>query len=160
MNEKIDASSSNWAGLVGMDSRVEDIVSLLSVGSDDVRLVGIWGMGGIGKTTIAKAVYNQIFAKCEGCCFLENVKEDYQRYGGTYLKEKLISQILGGARMFNAGFDFIKARLHSRKVYPRRKISRYIIYREGSTRYFMEKYRSDDISREIPKNRRYLVDFS
>ena len=36
----------------------------------------------------------------------------------------------------------------------------YIVYREGLTRYFMEKYWSGDILGEIPQNWRYLVDFS
>ncbi|CAL5347747.1 unnamed protein product [Camellia sinensis] len=41
---------------VGIDSRVEHINLLLSSGSDDVRMIGIYGLGVIGKTTIAKAV--------------------------------------------------------------------------------------------------------
>ncbi|XP_034199066.1 TMV resistance protein N-like [Prunus dulcis] len=39
---------------------------LLDLGENDVRMVGVWGTGGIGKTTIAKAVYNSIAHKFEG----------------------------------------------------------------------------------------------
>ena len=102
--------------LVGMDSSIKDMASLLRIGSDDVQIVGIWGMAGIGKTSIAEAVYERIYDKFEGCCFLRNVREDSQRYGLTYLKEKILSQILGGTQSFNSGINFIKARLHSRKV--------------------------------------------
>ncbi|XP_034681482.1 disease resistance protein RUN1-like isoform X2 [Vitis riparia] len=63
LTEQIDASSSNMDALVGMDSRVEDVVSLLCIGSDDVRMVGIWGMAGIGGTKIFDTRINSIKAR-------------------------------------------------------------------------------------------------
>lgn len=41
--------------LVGRESRVEIIESLLAAESKDVYILGIWGVGSIGKTTIARA---------------------------------------------------------------------------------------------------------
>ena len=73
-------------------------------------------MAGIGKTSISEAIYERICAKLEGCCFLGNVREDSQRHGLTYLKEELLSHILGGTKIFNSGINFIKARFHSEKV--------------------------------------------
>ncbi|RVW29914.1 TMV resistance protein N [Vitis vinifera] len=61
-----DASSCNMEALVGMDSHIQKMFSLLRIGSDDVRMVGIWGMAGIGKTTIAEAVYQKIRTQFEG----------------------------------------------------------------------------------------------
>ncbi|EOA15406.1 hypothetical protein CARUB_v10007066mg [Capsella rubella] len=43
--------------LVGMDQTVEDLVSQL-VGNDHTRVVSISGMGGIGKTTLARQVFH------------------------------------------------------------------------------------------------------
>ena len=40
----------------------------------DVRMVGIHDLRGIGKTTIAKTIYNKIVDNFEGSCFLENVR--------------------------------------------------------------------------------------
>jgi ATP-dependent Lon protease len=46
--------------LVGMDRLSRNIFDFLSTATDDVRIVGIHGMPGIGKTTIAKVVFNQL----------------------------------------------------------------------------------------------------
>ncbi|KAK9047869.1 hypothetical protein SSX86_033169, partial [Deinandra increscens subsp. villosa] len=39
--------------LIGMSHRLQDLESLLDIKSDDVCMVGIWGLGGSGKTTLA-----------------------------------------------------------------------------------------------------------
>ena len=45
--------------LFGIDSAVEEIYQQLSTDSNDVRAISICGMGGIGKTTTAKAFYKK-----------------------------------------------------------------------------------------------------
>ncbi|ESR55116.1 hypothetical protein CICLE_v10023334mg [Citrus x clementina] len=60
--------------LVGVESKVEEIESILGVESKDVYSLGIWGIGGIGKTTIARAIFDKISGDFEGSCFLENHK--------------------------------------------------------------------------------------
>jgi ABC-type transporter Mla maintaining outer membrane lipid asymmetry ATPase subunit MlaF len=48
---------------VRIESCIQDVHKLLDIKNNNVRMVGIWGPGGIGKTTIAKAVFNSIRPK-------------------------------------------------------------------------------------------------
>ncbi|XP_058757904.1 TMV resistance protein N-like [Vicia villosa] len=62
--------------LVGLDSRFEQVKSLIDIDSDDtVSMLGIYGAGGIGKTTFALDIYNKIRNRFEAASFLANVRE-------------------------------------------------------------------------------------
>ncbi|KAL9437463.1 hypothetical protein AB3S75_023347 [Citrus x aurantiifolia] len=81
--------------LVGVESKVEEIESLLGAESKGVYALGIWGIGGIGKTAIARAIFDKISGDFECSCFLENVREESQRPGGlACLRQKLLSNLL------------------------------------------------------------------
>ncbi|XP_039165128.1 disease resistance protein RPV1-like isoform X2 [Eucalyptus grandis] len=67
--------------LVGMDESMNEVVNLLNVESEGVRLIGIWGMGGIGKTTLAKVMCEKLSSNFDGCSFIPNVREASQGSG-------------------------------------------------------------------------------
>ncbi|KAF8029250.1 hypothetical protein BT93_E1808 [Corymbia citriodora subsp. variegata] len=80
---------------VGIESRVVKLKAMLNLEFDDVVMVGLWGQGGIGKTTLAKALYNSMFRQFEGSCFLANVRETSKGCRGMVtLQEILLKDIL------------------------------------------------------------------
>ncbi|GFY94386.1 disease resistance protein [Actinidia rufa] len=84
---------------IGIDSRVKNINSWLQDGSTDVCILVMYGMGGIGKTTIAKAVYNLNFDKFECSSFISNVRETSEQPNGLIrLQKQLLSNILKGKK--------------------------------------------------------------
>ncbi|KAI3723750.1 hypothetical protein L2E82_35507 [Cichorium intybus] len=90
--------------LIGMESRIEDIVSFMEMGIEDVRLIGIKGIGGGGKTTLARAVFDKICFSFEGKSFVENVREVSKPliFGLRSLQEQVLFNVLNN-RSFSIG---------------------------------------------------------
>jgi len=108
-------------GLVGIDSRIERLKTLLCIRSSEARIIGIWGMGGIGKTTIAEAVFNSISSQYESCCFITSVREKSEECGGLVrLREEFLSRVLEQENLRidtpRMGSTLIKERIRHKKV--------------------------------------------
>ncbi|GKD33369.1 Toll/interleukin-1 receptor domain-containing protein, partial [Tanacetum coccineum] len=89
-------NSSSHGNLIGMETRVKEVISSLEPGIGDARMLGIWGMGGVGKTTLARAIFDQISIQFDGESFIENVREVSKASleGLKKLQKQVLSDVL------------------------------------------------------------------
>ncbi|CAH8388881.1 unnamed protein product [Eruca vesicaria subsp. sativa] len=102
----------------GMEAHMEQIEHDLDMSfkTNEVRMVGIWGMAGVGKTAIAKNIFEKHKHGFKGrYCFVANVKER----GILDLQKQLLFEILRKKEIksLNAGnaASYIKSRLANLK---------------------------------------------
>ncbi|XP_044511592.1 disease resistance-like protein DSC1 [Mangifera indica] len=87
--------TNDYKKLFGVESTIQHIINLLCTGSRNVHAIGIWGMPGIGKTTIAECVFNKISDSFKGSYFAENIREESMSTDGLNpMRHKLLSTIL------------------------------------------------------------------
>ena len=84
-------------------------------------MIGIYGMRGLGKTTLSRVVYSRFHSHFEGSIFIANVREDSQKHGLPQLQKQLLVDTLEDTnidiRNVYEGVDMIKKRLHHKKFY-------------------------------------------
>lgn len=112
--------------LVGIDPHLQEIMRKLGVAysngqavevqGEEVRAVGIWGMEGIGKTTLAKTIYNEVHKLFEAYSFLEGISSKGVRFSQQMLLADLQKLELPSPKSVDEGTEKIKSLLRTKKV--------------------------------------------
>ncbi|CAL1363852.1 unnamed protein product [Linum trigynum] len=109
--------------LVGMGSRILEVEQLLAMDEpDEIRIIGIWGMGGSGKTTLAKACYERIVSSTKDINhhFIRNINQICEnQHGIDGIVHELYSKVLSESNLSHEDLDvhYIRARLSRSKVF-------------------------------------------
>ncbi|PWA80030.1 TMV resistance protein N [Artemisia annua] len=106
---------------VVVGSRVKELISTLRLDCQDVLVVAVFGISGIGKTTIVRATYNKISSYFDVSCFLGGI---HYRGGSNWkieLQNLLISCLSQNCKFpsmdhHNEGVTKIKKLIRGRKI--------------------------------------------
>ncbi|KAJ0804586.1 putative TIR domain, P-loop containing nucleoside triphosphate hydrolase [Helianthus annuus] len=99
--------------LVGIRARLQELEAHLDIGSGGVRMVGIWGVGGSGKTTLAFSLYMKISSRFQSHCVVDNIREEARKHGLNTLQEKILARISKtqvGVQSVDVGKHMIRSR--------------------------------------------------
>ncbi|CAN8254980.1 unnamed protein product [Cochlearia groenlandica] len=123
VSNKLNVSPSmDFDMLVGLEGHLEKLETLLFPMSKEVKIIGIWGPAGIGKTTIARALYKQLSADFRIRCFMENIKGSSNGFridnndSKLRLQNQLLSKILNQKDIIISHLGAVEEWLHDQKV--------------------------------------------
>ncbi|CAF1734647.1 unnamed protein product [Brassica napus] len=71
LNKFLSTTSKDFNDFVGIDDHIAKMSVLLHMECEEVRMVGIWGSSGIGKTTIARALFSRLSRHFQSSIFID-----------------------------------------------------------------------------------------
>ncbi|KFK33470.1 hypothetical protein AALP_AA5G017400 [Arabis alpina] len=116
------APSPDLDRLIGMEGHMERMKPFLRLDSDEVRMIGIWGPPGIGKSTIARFLFNQLSNSFRLKAIMVNIKGNYPRPcldegdAQLQLQSKMLSQMINHKDIMITHLGVAQERLKDKEV--------------------------------------------
>ncbi|AEE77899.1 disease resistence-like protein [Arabidopsis thaliana] len=124
MIEKISTDvSKDFDDFVGMAAHMERTEQLLRLDLDEVRMIGILGPPGIGKTTIATCMFDRFSRRFPFAAIMTDIRECYprlclnERNAQLKLQEQMLSQIFNQKDTMISHLGVAPERLKDKKVF-------------------------------------------
>ncbi|KAF3779318.1 TMV resistance protein [Nymphaea thermarum] len=76
------------------DSHVRDVSELLSLEEGGVKMIGIYGTGAVGKTTVAREILGRLSGRFDKVIFIRGIKDKARNDGLRKLQREFISPAL------------------------------------------------------------------
>ncbi|XP_039173575.1 disease resistance protein RUN1-like [Eucalyptus grandis] len=105
--------------LVGLDSQVQALYSLLQLEVEEVLIVGISGNSGIGRTTLVRALYHRIADQFDRSYFLSNMTDISSQAGLIKMLETLFGDIPSNLEFsddIHVAINLMRSKLHNKRV--------------------------------------------
>ncbi|XP_010418922.1 PREDICTED: probable disease resistance protein RPP1 [Camelina sativa] len=106
---------------IGLQVHVTSIYSLLNLQTDEVRMIGIWGPSGIGKSTISRVLLNELSPQFQLSARLGDIKRRHLTLHDVYdakveLQKELFCEQLKDKNIDILHLRVAKERFHDKKV--------------------------------------------